>query len=345
MKKLINLIAVIGVSFFAFLIILRPEISLKSALSGVILCGNVIIPSLFPFTFCVIFINKSGIFRYLKFLNPITKFLFNLNFYEFSLFLLSLIGGYPLGAKLLNQSGIDNKKAKIMINYCINAGPAFVVLAVGKGVFKSITVGWILFITHILSSFIIALFLGRFIKPDKKIATPKQVGVVNNFVLSAADSADTIIKICGLVILFSTVCGYIDMLSKTLKPLSVLGLLCEVTTAVFKTDNLIVTAFLLGFSGFSIWCQIFSLIKNIKINYFLFILFRIIHGILSGGLTILLLKLFKVSVSTLSNNVRFDISVFINGPVVAFSLIIMGVVLIISLYNKKFAGNLCQDIV
>lgn len=345
MKKALNLLSVIFVSAFAFLIILRPEISLKSALSGVVLCGNVIIPSLFPFTFCVMFINKSGILKFLKPLNPITQFLFHLNYYEFSLFLLSLIGGYPLGAKLLNQSETENEKTKIMINYCINAGPAFVVLAVGKGVFKSVLIGWVLFLSHILASLIIALFLGRFLKQSKKITAPKRIGAVDNFVLSAADAADTIIKICSLVILFSVICGYIEMLSVSFKPLSFLGLLCEVTTAVFKTDNVIIAAFLLGFSGFSIWCQVFSLLKGIKINYLLFIAFRFIHGILSGGLTLLLLKLFKISVSTLSNNVRFDISVFINGPVVAFSLIIMGVVLIISLYNKKFAGNLCQDIV
>ena len=112
--------------------LLFPAISASGAKEGLMLCGSIIIPSLFPFTFCVMFINKSGILKFLKPLNPITQFLFHLNYYEFSLFLLSLIGGYPLGAKLLNQSGINDKKAKIMINYCINAGPAFVVLAVGK---------------------------------------------------------------------------------------------------------------------------------------------------------------------------------------------------------------------
>ncbi len=345
MKKALNLLSVIFISFFAFLIILRPEISLKTALSGVILCGNVIIPSLFPFTFCVMFINKSGILKFLKPLNPVTQFLFHLNFYEFSLFLLSLVGGYPLGAKLLSQNGISDEKTKVMINYCINAGPAFVVLAVGKGVFKSTLIGWVLFLSQIISSLIIALFLARFLKRDKKIATPKKLGVVDNFVLSAADAADTIIKICSLVILFSVICGYIEMLSKTLKPFAVLALLCEVTTAVFKSQNILTTAFLLGFAGVSIWCQVLSLLKGIKINFILFIIFRIIHGFLSCGLTLLFLKLFKISISTISNNVSFNISAFINGPVVAFSLIIMGVILIISLYNKKFAGNLYEDVV
>jgi hypothetical protein len=53
----------------------------------------------------------------------------------------------------------------------------------------------------------------------------------------------------------------------------------------------------------------------------------------------------KFSVNTLSNNIRFDYELFVNGPAVAFSLIITGIVLIISLYNKKYAGNLINDIV
>lgn len=345
MKKAFNLLAVVLVSAFAFLIILRPEISLKSALSGVLLCGNVIIPSLFPFTFCVLFIKSSGLLRFLKFLNPVTQKVFNQNFYEFTLFLLSLIGGYPLGAKLLSQSGINAQKQKIMINYCINAGPAFIVLAVGKGVFKSTALGWMLFFSHIFSSLLIALILGRFIKNDNIIPAIKPLNAVNNFVISAADAAETVIKICGLVILFSCIGGYTEMLSLYIKPLKYLSLLLEVTNAVFKTDNIIAVSFLLGFSGVSIWCQVFSLLKNIKINYLTFIAFRILHGGFSGGITLMLLKIFKISRNTLSNGVEFNFKAFINGPTVAFSLTIMGIVLIISLYNKKYAGNLIEDIV
>ncbi len=345
MKKTLSFIAVIFISFFAFLIILRPEICLKSTLSGILICGNVIIPSIYPFTFCVLFIKSSGALKLLKPFDFITKFLFHLSFYEFSLFLLSLLGGYPTGAKLLSGANIENKKLNLMLSFCINASPAFVILAVGKGVFKSAFIGWVLYLSHILSSLIIALCLGRFIKKENGFKMPKSVGAVNNFVQSAADSADTVIKICGLVILFSAVYGYIEMLSLYIKPLKYLGLLCEVTTSVFKTDRILLSAFLLSFGGFGIWCQIFAILKHKKINYLLFAAFRVLQGILSASLTFLLLKAFKITVFTLSNNINFNISAFINGPSVAISLIIMGIVLIISLYNKKYAGNLIEEMV
>lgn len=343
MKKLISCVALIFVSFFAFSILLKPDICIKAALTGVMLCGNVIIPSIYPFSFCVIFINNSNAANILKPLNPITKFVFGLNYYEFSLFSLSLIGGYPLGAKLLNESKSHN--ADLMLNYCINAGPAFIILAVGKGIFKSEAVGLVLFLSHILSSVIIAIFLRKKTVYEAPKQTKLTLNIVENFVISASAAADTVIKICALVILFSCIGSYIEYFAHYFAPLKLLGLLCEVTNAVFKCNNILIVSFLLGFSGFSIWAQIFSLAKNIKINYIRFIFFRLLHGILSSLLTLTAIKLLKISVSTLSNNLTFSTKIFISTPATALSLIIMGIVLTISLSNKKYAGNLMEDIV
>ena len=344
MKKLISLLSLIFISLFCFLIILKPEICINSAISGVLLCGNVFIPSIYPFTFGVLFINNSGVLKLLKPLDKLTNKLFGLNYYETAIFLLSLIGGYPLGAKLLAEN--PSQKSGIMINFCINAGPAFIILAVGKGVFKSSTLGWVLYASHIIASLLIMLFLsGKAKKFNTNFINKKPLGLIGNFTKSAADAADTVIKICGLVILFSTITAYLNMLFKKIKTLYFITLLCEVTNAVFKTDNILLVSFLLGFAGLSIWAQVFSLLKGVKINYLRFILFRILHGGISSAVTYLLLKVLKFSVNTLSNNIRFDYKLFVNGPAVAFSLIITGIVLIISLYNKKYAGNLINDIV
>ncbi|MBO5211491.1 MAG: hypothetical protein J6B80_06135 [Clostridia bacterium] len=344
MKKLISLLCLIFISSFCFLIILKPEICINSAISGVLICGNIIIPSIYPFTFGVLFINNSGVLGLLKPLNKVTNKLFGLNYYEFAIFLLSLIGGYPLGAKLLSEK--PSPKNDIMINFCINAGPAFIILAVGKGVFKSSALGWVLYTSHIMASLLIMLFLsGKTKKYNTNFINKKPLGCVENFTQSASDAANTVIKICGLVILFSTITAYLKMLFKNIKPLYFITLLCEVTNAVFTTKNILLISFLLGFAGLSIWAQVFSLLKYTKINYLRFVFFRILHGCFSAFITLVLLNSLKLSVSTLSNNINFNYKLFINGPTVAFSLIIMGIVLIISLYNKKFAGNIIEDIV
>lgn len=341
MKKAVNCIGMILISFFAFLVLLKPNICINAAISGVLLCGNVIIPSIYPFTFCVLFMHNGGVSTILKpFNKPIQK-IFGLNYHEFSIFLLSLIGGYPMGARLLS----NNKNAHSMINYCINAGPAFIILAVGKGAFKSLTVGWILFLSHILPSAIIALLTRPKIKTRSYAKENTTVNIIDNFVTSAASAADTVIKICALVILFSCISGYIEHFSVHFPPLYYLSLLFEVTNAVFKCNNILTVSFLLGFSGFSIWAQVFSMLKKVKINYLKFVFFRILHGGLSTIITFIQLKLFKLNAFTLSNNISFNYKPFINGGAVAVSLIIMGIVLIISLENKKYAGNLIEDIV
>ena len=111
-KKAVNILGLILTILFAFLIILKSDICLKSALSGLLICGNIIIPTIYPFTFCVLFIKNSGVFKIFKPFNNLTIKLFGLNFYEFAIFLMSLIGGYPIGAKLLSDSKI--KKTPIM---------------------------------------------------------------------------------------------------------------------------------------------------------------------------------------------------------------------------------------
>ncbi len=343
LKKALNFLGLVLIVLFAFLIILKSDICVKSALSGLLICGNVIIPTIYPFTFCVLFIKSSGVFKILKPFNSLTIKLLGLNYYEFAIFLMSLIGGYPIGAKLLSDSKIQ--KTPTMLNYCINAGPAFIILAVGKGVFKSLTIGWILFFSHILSSIFIAFFHKFKAKPEPTPTTPKPINAVDNFIISASAAAETVIKICSIIIIFSVIGGYIELFSKQFSTLYYLGLLCEVTNAVFKCNNVITVSFLLGFSGFGIWAQVFGILKTVKINYMKFIIFRLVHGGLSASFTLLLLKTFKITVNTLSNGIRFNYDLFKSGPVVAFSLIITGIIFIISLYNKKFAGNLVEDIV
>ena len=96
--------AVICTVAFILLIIIKPEPCTDGAAKGLLLAGRVIIPSLFPFTACVLFIMKSGGLNIFGFAAPFTKRVFHISAELFSLMLLSLIGGYPVGAKLLNEA-------------------------------------------------------------------------------------------------------------------------------------------------------------------------------------------------------------------------------------------------
>lgn len=93
-----KIISVIAVLSFAVLIIIKPELCASGAAQGLLLSGRVLIPSLFPMTVCTMFIMGSGAFSGLKRVSHVTQKLFHLSSDEFITVILSLIGGYPVGA-------------------------------------------------------------------------------------------------------------------------------------------------------------------------------------------------------------------------------------------------------
>lgn len=314
------------------LMVINPTLCKDGAIYGLMLSSNVIIPSIFPFSVFVLFVLKCSFLGYSR----------------FSLFLLSLIGGYPIGAKVLNNATelkrIDKTTAETMLNYCVNAGPAFIILAVGSGILGSKKLGYILFFSHISASFVLFL-LSRKPKITPKKAPKTDYGIIENFVLSVSESASAVISICSFVVIFSVILNYLNFYSKNFSVLKNFGFLLEVTNAVTQNKNLIFISFMLGFGGFCVWFQVLSQVKSFKINYLKFALFRILHGVLSGSFTLFLIKVLKINVPTFSNGITANYTFSATSPAAAISLIIMGIIFVISVYGKNYAGNLLEDLV
>ena len=344
MNKVLSLLIA---SAFIFLVITNPKICTAGAAKGLILSGRVIIPSLFPFTACVLFIMKSGGLDLLDFISPFTKKIFHLSSEQFSLMLLSFIGGYPVGAKLLNESvrsgRLSKENAGIMLNYCVNAGPAFIILAVGSEILGSKKIGYILLSAHLIASLILSLILSLRIKNNCVLLKAKDnFDVADNFVSSVSEAASSVFSVCAYVILFSTVNEYLNHFCEKIPVLKSISSLLEVTNAVTNINNIIIIAFLLGFSGISVWCQILSVGKLIKINFPLFVLSRIAHGALSALICAILLKLFGIAVKT-SAGIKYAANY--DGTTLSISMLSMVIVLIISLFSEKRTGNIFKDIV
>lgn len=340
MKRVIYFFSIAFVLLFAVLILANPKIGVNAVSNGLVLCARVIIPSLYPFTFCVLFILNSGILNAFRFLDRFTIKAFNLPFELFLIFVLSLIGGYPLGAKLINDTVTDKATARTMLNFCVNAGPAFIITAVGSNIFASPKIGVLLFTAHIIPSFILLLLFRKKLNFTEH-PSQRHIPLADNFVISATSAASALINICAFCLLFSIICAYANTCA-ILKPLSTL---LEVTNGVYATRNLLLISFLLGFGGICVWCQVISVCKNAKPNILKFAICRIFHGTVSLAISYLGIKLFAINVPTVSNGQSFSYSPFTDTACVGVSLIIMGIVLIISLKNKNYAGNMLEDIV
>ncbi len=354
-KNLLSKISLVFLTIIVIvLIILFPELCTQGAKRGLLICGNVIIPSLFPFMVCVLILMR------LKFMTPMFKFVssfcnsvFGQSTDMFGAMVLSMLGGYPIGAKLIKelytQGKINNKTANIMMVYCVNAGPAFITLAVGVGVFSSKEIGYILLLSHIFATLINALLVSKFTRNNTLITCTKEkvdLKFTDNFVLSTGDASASILKICAFVIVFSVINSYLVYFSKDLTIFKYMVYFTEVTSAVTLTNNLIFVSFLLGFAGISIWFQLFSILKDISINRLLFILGRLMHGTISAIITFLLLKIFNFAESTFSNNIiQAQNKLLVTNISLTLSLTITIILFLIFVYTENHSRKILDDVI
>lgn len=345
MKKFIYTISTVSVIILAVLLLEDPLICKEAIARGLGLCTQIIIPSLFPFTFCVLFLQRALAVKNNNLKNHNRFKFLRMPPSLFIIFLLSLIGGYPIGAKLLAESDATPETASTMINFCVNAGPAFIISAVGSGVFSSPQIGVILLISHIIPPFIIAFISRKKLNICQNQKQPTHLSFSDNFILSATQSASALKSICIYVLLFSVVCAYINKLGQSMPIIKQIGMFLEVTNGITLTKNIYMVSALLGFGGISVWFQVFALIKQKRPNLLKFSLWRIFHALSSAGITFMLVKIFRPQIPTLSNGIASYFSPFSTTAAVGISLIIMGILLLISLGDKKYTGKLLDDIV
>jgi hypothetical protein len=134
---------------------------------------------------------------------------------------------------------------------------------------------------------------------------------ISELIVSATkDSCESLLNICAFVVLFSTFIGILEEVIRSNGVTSFIISLFEVTNGVTICKNILTVSFLLGYSGFCVHFQVLSVCKSFKVNYPKFTAIRILHGLISSTITFAIIKLFGISVNTLSNTneVCFSIS-------------------------------------
>ena len=163
-----------GVGLLAY-----PQQAAEGAKNGIGYCLDILIPSLFPFMVLAVFVVKCGLAGKLgNLLERPVRFLFKLPGSAAAAILMSMVGGYPVGARsiaALHAAGeLDDAQASRMLCFCVNAGPAFVISVVGIGFLKSAQAGMILFASQVFSSTVLGLLCGlaaqKLSSPPKKKA-------------------------------------------------------------------------------------------------------------------------------------------------------------------------------
>ena len=215
------------------------EISQRS----VTVCLSVIIPSLFAFMVLSQIMISSGIADMLFFpLYKISSFWFKGSRRQFSVFLLSLIGGYPVGIKLLKEFTAYNKNytaiAEKMLCYCYCGSPAFIIQIVGLSVFGSADAGLLVYISNAAACLIIAVIINLFSK--KTNIEEKKLSDVKISLKIVTSSIEKTVKalgvICGTILAFNILLELMDYIG-LMDALNASGI-DKITASVFEISNL-----------------------------------------------------------------------------------------------------------
>lgn len=302
-------------------LVIYPKIVSSGIKNGINCCLDILIPSMFPFMVAASIISLSGTSEKSNFVfKKASKLLFYLPPCTIPAIIMSLIGGYPVGAycvKSLYKSGnINEEQLNRMMCFCVNFGPAFIISALGQMLLNNLRLGIILFFIQVVSTVVIGIILGiaaRIKKTDfysKKISLQKKSFSFSQILIGACnDTCKALLGMCALITLFFGIIsiinelGLINYISYLLLKINVpnyisnatLLSILEVTQSCMESskNNFIphyMYSWILGFGGVCAHTQIIAQLSDCPFKYAKFLVMRIINGLLTAALTALIIK-------------------------------------------------------
>lgn len=299
-KDFILLIFLLGTA--GALTVFSPQAK-SGAYDGLLLAEGTIIPSLTPLLIIFLIVMKTGAKDALaKLFGSFCRRVFNLPSVCLPAILLGLIGGYPTGAlltkELFDNEEIDNNQAKRMMCFNFCGGCGFIITAVGVCTLGSKRAGFVLFFSNVIASLIIGFALSFTQKRIKAEFYSYTCASNPGDILSKAvgSAVNSVLNITAFIILFSAI-------RNIFKVPDILLPLIEITSGICAKGrySLALTSAFLSFGGLCIHFQIFDILKQFKMKYFDFLLFRLLSAGLSYLVTQVLLVLFPVDLSVFSN--------------------------------------------
>lgn len=312
-------VGILFVLYFIAVMLTNPAQSIEAAKRALLLCGNALIPSLFPFFVFSSLLIQFGFARVLaKPMAHIMHPLFGVSGSGALCFILGILSGYPLGAScvcdLYREGGITKHEAEKLLAFCNNSGPLFIIGSVGAAMFFNQTIGIMLYVVHILSAISVGIILGCFgrKKGGKEAAQPrstinaKPIGVILKDAVVGA--VNNMLLVCGFTILFaviiSAVAGYLPAGVG-----AVLGSgLLEISTGVYNasaaalglSERLILTSAIIGFAGLSVHFQVMGIVSKTDLRIKPYLIGKALQAVIAAAFMAVALHNFPLDVSAVS---------------------------------------------
>lgn len=296
-----NILITVILAFITFFMILDPKQSIDACFNGLKVWSTTLVPALFPFFFITKILSELNVLHKLGSLfAPITKKLYNVPGISGYVYIMGIVSGYPVSAKitsdLYKNNLISKGQACRITAFTSTSGPLFVIGSVGIGMFLNKQLGFVILISHILGAFLNGLIYRNYMKDENTCISPTQTAKTNENMLENCmlASIKSVLVVGGYVCFFFMVITIINS-TGILAPINAFlakifninyttissltnGLIevtkgcfdLSLTTSSLKTLCVLATG-MISFGGFSIFLQSLTFLKsfNISTKYFL----------------------------------------------------------------------------
>lgn len=322
---------ILTILIFAVMLIIisNPTIFTSGTISGLKLFVFSVLPGLFPFMFLTKLLTEIGlVFKMTKKMDKFSYSLFGTPGISLYAFFMSILSGYPIGAKIISdlysKNLINEEDAQKMSVFCTTSGPIFVIGTVGTIMFQSFKIGIILYASHILSSIFLGVILNIIsklknknkssIKSIQNTVTPKKhenilsycvVETINSlFVVGAYITLFYLVsELLDVLNIFNFISSFLSstfgqiginvpLLKETLYGIVEVTRGCKSLSLSINNSSIILASALISFSGISIIMQSMAFLKQAKIKTHNFVFTKVVHSLFSALICYLLIILF-----------------------------------------------------
>lgn len=299
-----------------FVVSFKPSKYVEASFVGLKVWATIVLPSLFFFFFVTkVLVQLKSSRKILSILDKPFNKIYKTNTNSGYIFLMSIISGYPVGAKLISEfyenDLITKQDAKKVISFCSSSGPMFILGSVAVKMFGNYKLGLVVLLSHTISTLLNGVIYSRIgtkspLNLGKNTTYDKIVVQKNTSQKSLNDIMyDTIISIImigGYITLCFTLLEFIislqgyhfilvlseklfgsNILDSIIKGIVELTNGCvslSKSTCDFKTICIVLSS-LISFGGLSIHLQSQMFLKKVGIKYSYFLLTKLTQTIIT----------------------------------------------------------------
>lgn len=285
-----NLLLLYFLIIIEFIILSKSNIVIKSVINASYMFITKVFPSLFPTMIIGNLLVKNNVWKIIPtFIKNIFKKLFGYNDAMISIFIISMFTGSPSNGMYINEylekKIINEKEAETLLCTTHFINPLFVIGGVGKGIFNSTKIGFIILLTLYLNNFIKAFILREKNTNENKTINENNTNIIKDFTIVIKNSLNSLLMIFGIIIIFNLLISLITniFLLNNITSVILNGLL-EMTGGVISLEalninyylKLLLAYYFLNFGGLCIQMQTISMVQNKKIRYLKYLIFRVV---------------------------------------------------------------------